>query len=720
MRLLYLIMDSFMAYTYQRVDFDEHGCFVITGENLDRGGKSNGSGKSSIFWGITMALYNQARGKTLGESVKIGSKSCMLELAMQSGDKFYKISRKRKKEGTSTTFLWVADNAEFKNAKNITGNDQNETQAKINFIMKMDYQSFCHSMYFKEDASSIFAQSTRSVRFNIIKNSLQVDRYDKYAKEAKKDLDDVLSKLAALSTYISSCEDLRAELEENLSRTDAETGRALKLKGLFQVIDRRSAAIQSERSECEIKLSEIKSTEAQRAEIINVISGIDKQIANAKTQAKKYEDELSGYRRTLDLVNAEIVSSEKEVKNIPVLSEKDDETLKESIENIKVQISLNLAKIQEMNEKIKILKSNTGSQCWACSKPMTTEEAEVIVSDALSVISLSETANKSLTVQGKDYASARTQSAGNRTRISQINARIESLRGKAQTTKELGLKAKSILKSIDYEQFETGKLEYKAKAEALSIRIEDLRRQVKEIIDRKEAIDTEEVALNTQKNDLMAELAEANQKLGELKHRAKEIKTTLDDIEDKQSAIAELWNKRTIIENFMSACSKKGGIPSILISQAIVEIEKFANDTLFSFDNYDGMKIKMEMDKPDEIEISVRMGTEVEYRDFDTFSGGERFIISFAIRMALAQVLSRKYGADIKFILLDEAATALDEYNTTRFAEMVKRLSKEVLILLITHQNNLRDFIQQSILVRRSGGKSTIITNAPGQMNNAP
>ena len=706
-----------MAYAHQRIEFDDYGCFVITGENLDKGGKSNGSGKSSIFWGITMALYNQARGKTLGESIKIGAKSCMLEVVLSSGEKYFKIQRKRKREGTSTTFLWVADNPEFKNQKDITGNDQNETQEKINAIMKMDYQSFCHSMYFKEDASSIFAQSTKSTRFNIIKNSLRVDRYDRYAKEAKKDLDLVMTDLNSLSSVISSGDSLKEELEENLRQTDIMQGKTGNLKGILTSIDIKLASIQAERSSCEIKLSEIKSAEAQRAEILNVISEIDKQIASVKGQMKKYQDEAQEYKRTVGLIKSEMDILNTERDSIPVLSEEESESLKESIDSSNVRISLNQTKIQEMTEKIRGLESASGSQCWACTKPLGSSEAAIIIAEAKSIISLSVVVNRSLVEELSKMKTAISRSKSNADRIGKIDLQLSRLDSKGNTSIELCNKAKSTLAGLDFSQLEVGKREIVDKADTMSKQINLLRVQVKNIIDRKESIDSEEKVLIHQKNTALGDIAEVNQKIGELRMRAKEIKELLADIQEKQMVIAKLWDRRTVIENFMSACSKKGGIPSTLIAQAIVEIARFANDTLTSFDSFDGMQIKMTTEKPDEVEIAVRMGAEVEYRDFDTFSGGERFIVSFAIRMALAQVLSRKYGADIKFILLDEAAKELDEYNTTRFADMVKKMSKDTLILLITHQNVLKDFIQQNIFVRRSGGKSTVVVNDPGSMN---
>ena len=58
MRLIYLEMTDFMAYHQQKITFNENGCYVILGRNVDRYGKSNGVGKSAIFVAIYAALYN--------------------------------------------------------------------------------------------------------------------------------------------------------------------------------------------------------------------------------------------------------------------------------------------------------------------------------------------------------------------------------------------------------------------------------------------------------------------------------------------------------------------------------------------------------------------------------------------------------------------------------------------------------------------------------------
>jgi len=713
-------MENFMAYANQTIEFDDAGCFVITGENLDKAGRSNGSGKSSIFWAITMALYNQARGKTLGESIRIGTESCILELILQAEDKrYYKIRRTRNKRGSSTTFLFVSNSKDFKKKENIAGDTQDDTQKKINAIMKMDYTSFCHSVYFKEDESSIFAQSTKSVRFNIIKNSLQIDKYDKYTKKAKQDLEAVVSELATLSESISSVDELENELKENISKSSKCKESVANLNNNLGSIDNRISKIHKEISGVELSLSKINSAEVEKKEAANVLSEIETQINNVRNRIHTKEREISEYRKSLGFLKDQLHRYEDERAKIKLFTDEEITKLETSAENIKEQILLNKSKISSEKRKIELLSSSIQSEtskCTACGKPLSDKEAKSIIRDSESLISLAESANLKLEPDLSSTKQALKASSSNYKLSVSLDSKIASIKSEAKAIVKLGREAKRVLAELDFSELEKKKKVYSNKVNSLIQSIKEMRDDVEDIILRKETLKAEIDSLKFQKNKVLGEIASFSRQIGEFNHRQSEIKKTLRSIKVKKARISELWDKRTVIENMISACSKKGGIPSILISRAIVEIEKYTNTTLETFDNYDSMKVRMTTPRPDEIDIAVRMGNEVEYRDFDTFSGGERFIISFAIRMALAQILSRKYGANIKFILLDEAGTALDEYNTERFADMVKRLSADQLILLITHQDNLRNFIQQNIFVRRSAGKSEVIVNSSGSV----
>jgi len=63
----------------------------------------------------------------------------------------------------------------------------------------------------------------------------------------------------------------------------------------------------------------------------------------------------------------------------------------------------------------------------------------------------------------------------------------------------------------------------------------------------------------------------------------------------------------------------------------------------------------------------------------ETLSGGERALTSIALIFAMSQVNPPP------FIILDETDAALDEANSSRYAQIVQTLSKKSQIILITH-----------------------------------
>ena len=60
-------------------------------------------------------------------------------------------------------------------------------------------------------------------------------------------------------------------------------------------------------------------------------------------------------------------------------------------------------------------------------------------------------------------------------------------------------------------------------------------------------------------------------------------------------------------------------------------------------------------------------------------SGGEKSLLSIAVLFALISV------SPPPFLVLDEVDAALDERNTSRFAELIKDFSKQSQFIIVTH-----------------------------------
>jgi exonuclease SbcC len=98
-----------------------------------------------------------------------------------------------------------------------------------------------------------------------------------------------------------------------------------------------------------------------------------------------------------------------------------------------------------------------------------------------------------------------------------------------------------------------------------------------------------------------------------------------------------------------------------------------------------------------------RMGDE-----FKDLSGGEQVRVSIALRLALSKILMRRVGTNIKFLLLDEVDQALDRQGIQALAETLRSLSSKFKIMVITHNDSMKDMFDHIVTVRKGAAGSTV------------
>jgi exonuclease SbcC len=89
-----------------------------------------------------------------------------------------------------------------------------------------------------------------------------------------------------------------------------------------------------------------------------------------------------------------------------------------------------------------------------------------------------------------------------------------------------------------------------------------------------------------------------------------------------------------------------------------------------------------------DIQISDELGT----RAYENFSGGERFRVDFAIRVALSQLLAHRAGTQLQTLIVDEGFGVLDSAGRERVVEAIKAAEADFQrILVVTHLDELKD-----------------------------
>jgi exonuclease SbcC len=106
--------------------------------------------------------------------------------------------------------------------------------------------------------------------------------------------------------------------------------------------------------------------------------------------------------------------------------------------------------------------------------------------------------------------------------------------------------------------------------------------------------------------------------------------------------------------------------------------------------------------------LDVDVADELGQRPYELFSGGEKFRINFAIRIALSRLLARRAGVPLQMLAIDEGFGSQDRQGCDRLVEAIKAVQDDFArVLVITHLDELRDAFPVHIEVTKTHEGST-------------
>ncbi len=187
--------------------------------------------------------------------------------------------------------------------------------------------------------------------------------------------------------------------------------------------------------------------------------------------------------------------------------------------------------------------------------------------------------------------------------------------------------------------------------------------------------------------------------------------------EDRKKLMAEktaLAQRAAMLRQVEEACGRKG-IQALLIERALPEIEDYANLLL---ENLTGGEMRVSFDtqrqsksKQDDLieTLEIKIADSTGERPYENYSGGEKFRVNFAIRLALSQVLARRAGARLRTLVIDEGFGSQDPDGRQKLVEAINAVHNEfACILVITHIDELRDKFPARIDVEKTAAGSTL------------
>ena len=280
-----LELKNFMSYGAEvpAIDFSGMHTLCLSGEN--------GHGKSALLDAMTWALWGESRaGKNKhDELVRIGADEMSVHFTFEMGGQRYRVVRKRSKKAGGN--LWqlhieTPDQGLGIGWHPLTGNSDRETEAALQKLLRMSYDTFLNSAYLRQGQADQFVRQTPGKRKEILADILDLSRYDQLEAKAR----DRAKSAAADAT----------DLERDISGIDAELGAEPELRRQLADFQERLTGLQTRRDILRVEWDTMKERQAQLKGQAELAAALTEQIAGWNQEIRQVSDELAGYRAEAD------------------------------------------------------------------------------------------------------------------------------------------------------------------------------------------------------------------------------------------------------------------------------------------------------------------------------------------------------------------------------------------------------------------------------------
>jgi len=232
-----LKLRNFMAYQDGNLSFQGVHLAALTGEN--------GAGKSTLLDAITWALWGKARARRDDELIRLGQTEMEVEYTFSLNDNLYRIIRKRdsSKRGRSDLSFQAEDAGGW---RTLTEGSLRVTQAKINQLLRLDYDTFINSAFLLQGRADEFTTKRPAERKKILGDILGLELYDTYADRAKKEAAEKEKAVAAVEAAIKQIEQELAREPEYRAELAAAEQEAARLNDALQTAEKEMQTLRDQ------------------------------------------------------------------------------------------------------------------------------------------------------------------------------------------------------------------------------------------------------------------------------------------------------------------------------------------------------------------------------------------------------------------------------------------------------------------------------------------
>lgn len=684
---------NFMSYQGpETLDFQSFDLAVLSGDN--------GVGKSTLLEAITWAVWGKSRAGSDDDLIRHGTNSMWVEFIFDHEDGRYRIIRRRNLKGrplenTRGRGESKLDFASAKRSKNLFTDDWEnlseplikKTQEKIIETLKLRYEIFTNSAYLRQGHADEFTVKTPAERKEILAEVLELERYQGLSELAKEKQKHLLGEEEAINFQLE-------ELKQDLAEGKGVPGQLKKTIEAQKILAKKFSGLQEE--------SKKSQREKQQFELAK------QKIDLARQRALEIQEEMIQTKNEIDRLETKIIEIEKTLANKEKIL-KDFENLKK-LEKLNEEYNHKLQEASHLREKLSVFdhkKENLASTvsrlqkisiCPTCLRKLTQEEAIKIIKDLKK-----DFARKELPEYQKLQKLAEKIGYDEK-KHQEIKNQIDKYQFAEEAKQNLDL-SNAQLKDKQILQ-EKNQIDFRAKNLTLQKIIKD-GKALRAITDKLNHKIGEWQKLETEIENLQAEISENQTLLGTLKEKSSQLAASKKEFSEKEKRLKEIGEEKGIYEELAYSFGKKG-IQAMIIEQSIPAIEEEANLLLKKItDGAMSLKLITQKEKKtneDEIieTLEIRIADSAGERAYEMFSGGEAFRINFALRIALSKILTHRAGAKLEFLVIDEGFGMLDTAGREEVTAAINSISSDFKkVMIVTHIQELKDLFPTRIDVTK-------------------
>ncbi|MCP5094997.1 MAG: SMC family ATPase [Chloroflexi bacterium] len=281
---LKLELTNFLSYRETAVlEFDGIHLACISG--------ANGSGKSSILDGMTWVLFGNSRTKSDDDLVNrvsaLDGASAEVRFTFDLEGSIYRITRRRRPRKSSMLELQIAtefgEKQQPKKWKTLSESKIRETQAAIETLLRMNYDTFINSSFLLQGKADEFTTKSPNRRKEILADLLGVSIWDNYRETAASRRKSEEGRIALLDAQTAEIEE---ELGEEADRAEKLAERqAASAQIATQLADKEALMQQLRRVETAVK---------QQTQMVKNLSGNLTRAQNTLTNLNKSHQQRMG------------------------------------------------------------------------------------------------------------------------------------------------------------------------------------------------------------------------------------------------------------------------------------------------------------------------------------------------------------------------------------------------------------------------------------------